>query len=783
MNQAARYLVLCCGFLATLANAADSDFANVIHPVLEQCVTCHGGAHPQSGLSLETREGMLKGGASGPAIVPGSAKDSLLVKHITGELEPRMPMNGPALSAQQIAVITAWVDDKAPWPDMGAKPAAEWQPPLAPRNPPVPPGPEANPIDRFLGVYFQGQHATPAPAVSDAAFARRAYYDIIGLPPSAAELRRFLADSDAGKRRRLIETLLDDSPAYAENWISFWNDLLRNDQGVNYAGTRESITEWLRPALQTNMPYSQMVSELVNPKPKAGPEGFLLGVNWRGSVNASQTPFMQAAQNTAQVFLGINLKCASCHDSFINRYRLKQSYGLAAMFSETSSLELVRCDAKTGKFTGPEFLYPELGAVPNTATLAERRAAAARLFTSPQNGRLARTMVNRYWQKLIGRGLVEPVDEMDNRPWNEDLLDWLASDFAAHGYDLKHLLLQIMTSQAYQMPAVAGAPDRTKTYTFRGPQVRRLTAEQFADTVSALTGEWRILQSTEKGKAEAVYSREWQLKSTALTRAMGRPIRDQVFTTRNEDATTLQALELMNGETLERVLRRGARRLLNELPPPPPNRFDSGVMRKKTKPFDIDISGVKQLWFLTEDGGSYDPAQTVSGWIGVELTGPKGAVKLADLPGVAKFTTKNLTIDKAEVPAVMTVPVSSTLTYNIDGMGFTRLRGSVGVDDSGDRSDIEAAVRFFVFSEAPDRDELVRVSGKPPVAPPDPAKDAGRLIDRLFLEAFARQPSPAEREIANQFLLPEGSGGKIQNTGLEDLLWSLLMHPELQYIN
>ena len=86
-------------------------------------------------------------------------------------------------------------------------------------------------------------------------------------------------------------------------------------------------------------------------------------MNWRGDINASQTPFMQASQNTAQIFLGVNLKCASCHDSFINQYKLKQSYGLAAMFSAEPSLELVRCDLKTGVRTGPEFLYPELGRV------------------------------------------------------------------------------------------------------------------------------------------------------------------------------------------------------------------------------------------------------------------------------------------------------------------------------------------------------------------------------------------------------------------------------------
>ncbi len=759
--------------------AAQADFGTSIHPILAgKCAPCHGGEHPQAGLNLETREGMLKGGVTGPAIVPGSGKESLLVKRISGQLGARMPMNGEPLSGQQIEEIAAWIDEKAPWPEMNAKAAEEWVPPLAPRKPAAPDGPEANAIDRFLSVYFHDKNIQPAEPVSDALFARRVYYDVIGLPPTMEQIARFQREIRPDKRSRLIAALLADDKNYAENWISFWNDLLRNDQGVNYAGTRKSITPWLLKALEANMAYDRMVAALVDPVAKSDPDGFLLGVNWRGAVNASQTPYMQAAQNTAQVFLGINLKCASCHDSFINRYKLKQSYGLAAMFAEENSLELVRCDVKMGVRTDPAFVFPELGTVPPNAPLAERRAAAARMFTSPEDGRLARTMVNRLWQRLTGRGLVEPVDEMDARPWNADLLDWLAVDFAAHGYDLKYPMSEIMNSKAYQMPSIPGAPDRTKEYAFRGPQERRLTAEQFMDTVSSLTGEWRILQ-TDEG---AEFSREWQLKSTALTRAMGRPIRDQVFTTRNDDAATLQALELMNGDTLGKALRRGARRLLNELPPAAPNRFDSRTMRKGTVAIDIGVGGAKQLWLMVEDAGSYDPAQTYAGWMDMTLEGPKGTAKLRDLPTLAKFETRTLTVAKGKRDGAMVAPLGTTLIFNIDGMGFTRLRGEAAVDDSGNRDDVEAAARFFIFTEQPDRDELVRVTGQPPVAPPRAARGADGLIDRLFWEAMARGPNAQEREIAREFLEPRGGNAAMSESGLEDLLWSLLMHPELQYV-
>ena len=216
---------------------------------------------------------------------------------------------------------------------------------------------------------------SPFPAAApDARFARRVYFDLWGLPPTPAQLETFLHDHEPGKRARLIDALLADSPPYAEHWISWWNDLLRNDQGGEYAGERKSITDWLLGALEHNLPYDKMIAALVNPVERTDPDGFLIGVNWRGDINASQTPYMQAAQNTAQIFLGINLKCASCHDSFINRYKLRESYGMAALFAPQSRLELVRCDVKTGKYTGPQLLYPELGAVPEDAPLA----AAAR---------------------------------------------------------------------------------------------------------------------------------------------------------------------------------------------------------------------------------------------------------------------------------------------------------------------------------------------------------------------------------------------------------------------
>ena len=751
------------------------DFATQVHPILAaRCAPCHSGAKPAAGLSLASRATALSGGVSGPAIVSGKSGESLLIEKVSGKKGAIMPAAGEPLTASQIGILRAWIDEGAVWPEIPAS-SAGWVAPIAPRRPELPGGTEAHPIDRFLAAYF-AKHDMAFPAqAGDAVFARRVYFDLWGLPPTPEQLGAFLSDPSPGKRARLIDSLQGHSTLYAEHWISWWNDLLRNDTGVNYQGERKSITDWLLNALEQNLPYDQMIAALVNPVQEDDPEGFLIGVNWRGDVNASQTPYMQAAQNTAQIFLGINLKCASCHDSFINRYKLRESYGMAALFSPEGRLEMVRCDVKTGRFTEPQLLYPELGAVPEGATLPERHAAAARFFTDSRNGRVPRTIVNRYWQKLFGRGLVEPVDDMDSEPWDADLLDWLASDFAAHGSDLRYLLRLLMTSKAYQLAAVPSAEQPEKPYVFRGPQVRRLSAEQFADTVSAVTGEWRVVQAPKSKEATA--ARDWHFKSSPLALALGRPIRDQVFTTRDNRPTTFQALELVNGSSLEETLRRGSLRLLGQLPRAPENLFDSGDLRKGAVAVDLDISGLDRLWLLEEDAGSYDPARTIAGWAGVEFSGPLGTKKLTDL-APANWVRQALTAGKEPAGEAVTAAPGSRMVVPLDGLGFTRMRGQVVLDDRSLPSDIEGAVRFFVFGAEPDPERLVRISGSPPVPQPAPLSSVDEAIRRLYRYLLAREPNAEEMRVSREYF----AGGELQAAALEDFLWSLLLHPECQYL-
>ena len=289
------------------------DFSKEIKPILEaSCIKCHGRGRDKGGLRIDTRETLLDGGDSGVAVVPGKSAESLLISLVQGfDPDNIMPKKGTRLTPEQIGLLRAWIDQGIPWD--GAVSFGRLEPMnLKPRRPQVPAGPKsANPIDRFLQPYFAAHKIKPPRPVNDRLFARRAYLDVIGLLPPPQELEKFIADRHKDKRERLIQRLLASDRNYAEHWLTFWNDLLRNDyKGTGYIdGGRKQITTWLYSALLTNMPYDQFVAELIDPNPAS--EGFTKGIVWRGVVNASQTPQMQAAQSICQVFMGVNLKCAS----------------------------------------------------------------------------------------------------------------------------------------------------------------------------------------------------------------------------------------------------------------------------------------------------------------------------------------------------------------------------------------------------------------------------------------------------------------------------------------
>ena len=468
------------GFYASQA-PVDKEQLNieVRYILAENCFKCHNSTKHKGALTLETKEGIFEGGENGNVIEVGNSAESEIVRRIklSHRKEDAMPPEGPRLKKSEISKIALWIDEGAYWADTTLKFFREA--PLALEKPKTPE--QGHPIDAFVNQYFKKHKISRPESISDYRFIRKIYLDVLGLAPSIQEIEKFVNNTDQNKYPLLVDELLNDTINYALNWLSFWNDLLRNDYtGTGYiTGGRKQISKWLYHALVENRSYDLMVEQLINPDEES--EGFIAGIKWRGTVNASQRIELQAAQNISQALLGLNLKCASCHNSFVNNLTLDQAYAFANIFAD-SSLQIYKCDKPTGEFSGSEFIYPTLGEVGGDS-LADRLASLANVIVQPQNGKLYRTFVNRIWDKFFGHGLVGTVDDMDQESWNQDLLDWLAADFRDRGSDIKHLLKTILSSETYRLKP-SDLSKKDNHYTFTGPEPRKLSAEQFTDVFS-----------------------------------------------------------------------------------------------------------------------------------------------------------------------------------------------------------------------------------------------------------------------------------------------------------
>jgi hypothetical protein len=318
-------------------------------------------------------------------------------------------------------------------------------------------------------------------------------------------------------------------------------------------------------------------------------------------------------------------------------------------------------------------------------------------------------------------------------------------------------------------------------YLFDGPEVRRLTAEQFSDVIGAITGEW----NTYAGKpatAGGVYAREWRVASSAFTRALGRPVRDQVTSVRPSESSPLQALELMNGETYTRRLSRGARRLLGELPPEPASLYNKTVAGRSAtaSAFDVDVSRASTLWLLVEDEGSNAPERLRPIWADAEIVGESGAVPLASLA-----PRDGAGLRHRDSPASgVRVTNPSVLVYDVVGKGFTRLRGRIAIENPASEvgSTLNPALRFYVFDTAPNMERLIPPAPGLPLPAPRVPATIDAAIDRIFWHALGRAPDATERRLAGDALRRRANGNKPSADGLADLLWAVTMKPEFQFI-
>lgn len=563
--------------MAKVSSGQQIDFAHDIVPIVQQhCVECHGGEQAEGGFSVNHRALVLDSGT----VAPGAAGESRLIELIkSADRSDQMPPEEKdRLTATEIDLLSRWIDQGVAWEPSFSFAERRYEPPLLPRRPKLPPGDKsANPVDRIIDAYLAENDIKAPERLDDAGFVRRLYLDVVGLLPAAVPE---VDPESYPDRDKLIDAVLQLDQAYAEHWMTFWNDLLRNAySGTGYIdGGRVQITAWLYRSLLENKPYDRFVKELIAPTPES--EGFIRGIKWRGNVNASQTREIQFSQSVSQTFLGINMKCASCHDSFIDRWTLDEAYGLAAVYSE-APLEIFRCDKPTGKMATAAWIFPELGQIDSTLPQSDRLEQLANLMTHPNNGRLSRTIVNRLWNHFMGRGIVHPVDAMHTEPWNPDLLDFLAVYLVDHDYDLKAVMKLILTSRAYQSRATVIA-ESTTDFVFSGPLLKRMTAEQFLDSIWTLSDTWpeadprglKIDGRQQGGQLAAVLAvegqqQEWKERRIravltpldTLQASLGRPSREQIVTTRPDLLTTLEAIYLANGDTIAGFLSRGASQL------------------------------------------------------------------------------------------------------------------------------------------------------------------------------------------------------------------------------
>ncbi len=421
--------------------------------------------------------------------------------------------------------------------------------------------PAANLVDRHVFAKLKLLSLPPSELCDDATFIRRAYLDLGAILPAPDEVRAFLADPAPDRRARLIDQLLE-RPEYVDFWSMKWLDVLRatrtnlKEQGVKaYRG-------WLQEQLRKNTPFDEVARTLLTARGNAfqnGPANFF---------RAIRTP-EELAEATAQLFCGVRLQCARCHNHPFERWTQDDYYGLAAFFAQVGRRRLsltgnedihVNADGtlkhpRTGLVMRPRALGADL---PPPATDGDPRQALADWLTGKDNPFFARALVNRVWFHLLGRGIVDPVDDFrdSNPPANEALLDALAQDFVAHGHDVKRLIRTIMNARTYQLSAVGNDLNRGDARYFSHTILKLLTAEQLLDAIAIATGVPEEFADAPKA-ARATQLVDGELNHPFL-KAFGQPSRDLTCECeRGDEANIGQALQLLNTGTINARLRAG----------------------------------------------------------------------------------------------------------------------------------------------------------------------------------------------------------------------------------
>jgi len=421
------------------------------------------------------------------------------------------------------------------------------------------PLPQHNYVDRLVDAKLQRLKLQPSPPTDDVTLLRRLSLDLTGRLPSPESVRAYLDDPTPArvKRTKMIDQLIA-SPEYVDHWTVKWGDLLQSSR--KYLGEKGAyeFQQWIRDAIASNRPYDRLVRELLTAR---GSSYDNPAANYF-RVTREAKPAME---KTTQVFLGVRMVCAQCHDHPFERWTQNQYYQMSAFFSAVGiragyevGEEIVfdqRSDyemkhPKDGRVMKPEFMLASSAApVPDGP---ERRDALAEWLTSRDNPFFAKAIANRMWSYFLGKGIIDPVDDIraSNPPSNPALLDALTKDFLAHDFDLRHLMRTIVGSRAYQASIVTNEWNATDRDNFSHAVPRRLAAEELMDAVSSATGARAHFPDVPEDTAASQLV-DPHIGKEGFLDVFGRPPRESSCECeRRSDFSLPQALNLVNGKTI-----------------------------------------------------------------------------------------------------------------------------------------------------------------------------------------------------------------------------------------
>lgn len=417
-------------------------------------------------------------------------------------------------------------------------------------------------IDEKLIAKWKDLGLTPSPLCSDEEFFRRIHLDAIGTLPTPAEIKAFAADKSPDKRAKAIDKVLS-RPEFVDFWALKWGDLLRiNRTALNERGMW-SFHNWVRGQLRDDKPIDEMVRDIITAEGSTfteGPANYYM---------VARTP-ADWAETTSQLFLGVRIGCAKCHHHPFEKWSQDDYYSMAAFFVRLGT----KGSQEFGIFGREQVVYlkstgeqthPRKGGVVKSRPLdgadmndpIDRRVKLAEWMTAPDNQFFARNIVNRFWGYTMGRGLVEPIDDMraTNPASNPELLDALAADFVKNKYSLKHLLRTIMNSRAYQLSSIKIPSNEADVQNVHYTRytVRRLSAEQAADALDFATGTREKYPGLPLG-TRAIQLPDSGVKSYFLD-VFGRPARQITCECeRTTQPNIAQALHLLNGDALNKKI-------------------------------------------------------------------------------------------------------------------------------------------------------------------------------------------------------------------------------------